>query len=118
MNSKRKGSAGERELLEILRRHGIEAARNDQMYVGGAGLPDILATISGREWHIEAKRCESLRLNEWLEQAYHDAAKTPQRIPVVIFRRSRQKWHVAISLDNLFSLLGISEEEGGNAETP
>ena len=35
MNAKKKGSAGERELLHLLEAHGIQAHRNNQAFIGG-----------------------------------------------------------------------------------
>ena len=111
MNSKKKGSGGERELLEQLHQYGIQAERNDQRYLSGEGLPDILARIGGKELHIEAKRCEKIRLTEWIDQANYDSSFTPHRIPIIIFRRNRQPWYCTISFENLMKLLGIQKAE-------
>ena len=50
-NSKRKGDAAERELLEVLSSSGIPAERHQQGlladFKGGHGNPDISATIAG-----------------------------------------------------------------------
>ena len=63
MNSKAKGSAGERELCEYLTEAGYPAHRNDQRYTGGKGNPDIDA--EGLETlHIECKRVEHLNIAE------------------------------------------------------
>ena len=117
MNSKKKGSGGERELLELLHRYGIQAERNDQRYLSGEGLPDILARISGKEIHVEAKRCEKLKLTEWIAQANYDVSFTPHRIPIVIFRRNRQPWYCTISFENFMKLLNIEKKEDESHET-
>lgn len=94
MNSKRKGSAGERELAGILRAHGYDAHRNDQMYKGGKGNPDVaLAGV-----HIECKRCERLSLYDALAQAARDAGDNVP--PVVMHRRNHAPWVVVMRLED------------------
>ena len=96
MNSKAKGSAGERELAAILTAEGFDARRNDQRYTGGVGNPDV--TAEGLEqYHIETKRTERLRLGEAMQQAIHDA---DGKIPLVMHRRSRQPWLVTMRLSD------------------
>ena len=49
MNSKAKGSAGERELCMWLTAHGYPARRNEQRYIGGKGKPtrtDVFLPLS------------------------------------------------------------------------
>ena len=98
MNSKRKGSAGERELAGILRAHGYDAHRNDQMYVGGTENPDI--TLPGV--HIECKRTEALRLYDAMEQAARDA--NGKALPVVMHRRNHSPWLAIMRLDDWIQL--------------
>ena len=52
INSKRKGSNGEREIAKILRDHGYEARRGQQ-YSGANGDADVIG-VPGV--HIEVKR--------------------------------------------------------------
>jgi len=96
MNSKRKGNAGERELLSILQQHG-EAARNDQTFIGGKGNPDILYYDGRAHYHIECKRTEKLNIHAALRQAESDAEDA---IPVVIFRRNREPWYITMRLED------------------
>ena len=99
MNSKRKGSDGERELLTILRGNGFpDAVRNDQMYIGGWKNPDISASFHGIRLHIEVKRVERLNITSAMAQAVSDAAGTA--FPVVIHRTNRQPWLVTFRLDD------------------
>lgn len=95
MNSKAKGSAGERELAAFLTAAGFPAHRSDQRFTGGENNPDVAA--EGLEaYHIECKRCEKLNLGAAMEQAVHDAhGKTP----IVIHRWNRQPWLVTMALD-------------------
>ena len=94
MNSKRKGSAGERELRDFLTAQGFPAHRNDQRFVGGVGNPDISA-VGLEAFHIEVKRVERLNVSEAMRQAERDAAG---RIPCVMHRRSREPWLVTMRL--------------------
>lgn len=110
MNSKKKGSAGERELLHLLEAHGIEAHHNLQQFVGGVDNPDIAATVCGIPLHVECKRTERLRLSEAVTQAVHDA--NGHALPVVVHRSNRQPWLVTVRLEDVFQLLKGDKEHG------
>lgn len=103
MNVKRKGTAGENELAELLRQSGIRAYRNDQIYTGGRENPDVQAEISGLPLHIEVKRVERLNVPEAMSQAIRDAAE--DAFPVLAHRRNREKWLVTMPLLPLIELL-------------
>ncbi len=95
-NSKRKGSAGERELCEVLTAAGHKAHRNDQMFKGGKNNPDVSA--EGLEaYHIEAKRVERLNVHEAMKQAERDAGN---KIPIVAHRRNHEPWLVTLYLQD------------------
>lgn len=100
MNSKRKGSAGERELCEYLTAEGFPAHRNEQRYTGGKGNPDIDAE-GLEQLHIEVKRCEKLNVSAAMQQAQADAVN---RIPVVAHRRSREKWLITMQLQDFLRM--------------
>ena len=94
--SKRKGSAGERELCALLTARGFPAQRNDQRYIGGRGNPDIDA--QGLEgYHFEVKRVERLNVHEAMRQAVGDAV---ERVPAVVHRRSREPWLITMRLED------------------
>ena len=101
MNSKRKGSAGERELCDLLQQAGL-AHRNDQRYVGGVDRPDISLLVGGQTFHVECKRAEKLSLYEAYEQAERDA--NGHAVPVVMHRRSRKPWLVVMTLSDWLKL--------------
>ena len=107
MNVKRKGTAGENELADILRRSGIRAYRNDQIFKGGKGNPDVFAEIGTTLLHIEVKRVEKLNVPEAMHQAIRDRADG--HFPVLCHRRNREKWLVTMPLDELIDRL----KEGG-----
>ena len=96
MNSKRKGSAGERELCEYLTAAGFPAHRNEQKYTGGKGNPDIDAE-GLEQLHIEVKRVEKLNVSAAMRQAEADAES---RTPVVIHRRNREQWLITMRLQD------------------
>lgn len=103
MNSKRKGSAGERELCALLQQTGL-AYRNDQRYVGGVDNPDIALQANGQTFHVECKRTEKLSLYEAYEQAERDA--NGHAVPVVMHRRSRKPWLCVMRLEDWLNLVG------------
>lgn len=102
MNAKRKGSAGERELLHLLEAHGIPAHRNLQQFVGGVDNPDIAATVCGLPVHLEVKRQERLRLSAAVAQAVHDANN--HALPVVVHRSNRQPWLLTARLEDILQI--------------
>lgn len=95
MNSKNKGSRGERELAEELRKYGFDDAKRMQQFCGGADSPDV-SGIDGI--HIECKRVEKLNIYDAMEQSERDSeGKT---LPAVFHRRNRKKWLVTMYLQD------------------
>lgn len=85
VNSKRKGSNGEREAAEYLRGLGFASARRTQQYCGTEGTSDVVADELPHV-HIEVKYglCEKYRFDvgtaHWqdaCDQAYHDSGEHP-----------------------------------------
>ena len=103
LNSKKKGSAGEREFLHLLEERGVEARRNEQRYVGGLDNPDISAQLGGVPIHFEIKRAERFRLYDALEQAQRDA--NGHALPVVAHRQNRRPWVVVMTLEDFLSIM-------------
>ena len=111
MNSKRKGSAGERELCGLLQGAGFtEAHRNNQQYIGGLENPDI--STPGLHW--EVKRTERFNAYEAMEQAEKDA--NGKKTPIVAHRRNRKPWLVVMKLEDWLTILrstqGPERQEG------
>lgn len=86
MNSKAKGSAGERELCVWLTAHGYPARRNEQRYIGGKGNADVVA-----------EGLERLNVPAAMQQAERDA---DGRIPAVVHRRNREPWLITMHLED------------------
>ena len=101
INSKRKGSQGERDIAAILREHGYADARRSQQYCGHNGDPDVVG-LPG--FHLEVKRVERLNLDAAFEQSVRDAKEG--EIPVVVHRRNRKPWMVTIRLEDFLLLIG------------
>lgn len=92
MNSKNKGTRGERELAEKLREYGFDAHRGQQ-FSGGYDSPDVYG-LPGI--HIEVKRVERLNISEAYRQAERDADR--KAIPAVFHRKNRERWMVTVDL--------------------
>lgn len=103
MNAKRKGTAGEHELVNLLQGYGIRAYRNDQIFKGGKGNPDVSAEIAGTPVHFEVKRVEKLNVSEAVSQAVRDAAA--DYFPAVAHRRNREQWLLTVPLVPFLDLL-------------
>ena len=98
MNSKQKGKRGELEAASFLRELGFPETRRTAQYCGNTGRADDIIGVEGL--HIEVKRCEQVRIMDWLEQAERDSAEGA--IPVVMFRRSREPWYVCLPAKDFF----------------
>lgn len=106
VNSKAKGKKGELELVEELRQCGYANARRSAQYCGNTGdAPDILG-VDGL--HIEVKRREQIQDEVFIQQAEKEAKKGI--VPVVMYRRSREKWKVCLRLDVFMAIWGELSE--------
>ena len=103
MNVKRKGTAGENELAELLRAEGIRAYRNDQIFKGGQGNPDVRAELERLKLHVEVKRVEKLNVPEAVHQAERDAEAGT--LPMVAHRRNREKWLMTMPLSVFIQII-------------
>lgn len=97
--SQRKGADGERELAAILREYGYEIKRGGSMSFGE--VPDLVG-LPGV--HIEVKRCEQVRLSEWMQQAERDSQHFKDGLPAIFHRRSREGWRVTMNLADFMRL--------------
>ena len=100
--SRDKGKVGEREVANILISLGFPARRTAQ-YCGNTGDASDVVGVDG--FHLEVKRCETIRLPEWIAQAERDCGG---KIPVVLFRRSKEPWRAVIPMIDLFQLIAES----------
>ena len=109
MNSKDKGKRGELEVAHILTFFGFDSRRTAQ-YCGNTG---DAADVTGLEgFHIEVKRCETTKIWDWIAQAHRDHKEG--EIPLVVFRKSRERWQVVLDFEDFLKILGGKED--GNKE--
>lgn len=113
MNSKRKGSDGERELAQFLREHGY-SGRRGQQYSGANGDADVEG-LPGI--HIECKRVEKLNIDEAMEQSIRDTFADSLKqgitiIPTVFHRRNRKQWKVTMLAEDFLKIY----ENGGRPD--
>lgn len=97
--SRDKGKRGERELVEFLRDHGVDARRGVQ-YQGGPDSPDVVHDMRGV--HVECKRTERFRIYEAIEQAR--AEKKDGDIPAVFHRMNGRPWVVVLDAADFLAL--------------
>ena len=100
VNGKQKGSAGERELAEVLRSHGF-AARRTQQYCGASTDSSDVISADLPDIHFECKRVERLNIDDAMAQAIRDAK---DRVPVVAHRRNRGEWMATMRLGDFLEL--------------
>lgn len=102
INGKRKGKAGELEVVRLCRAQGY-AARRSAQYCGNnaAGTADVVG-LPGI--NVEVKRVEHLNLDDALAQAVRDAGKTTGNIPAVFHRKNGAGWKVTMRADDWFRL--------------
>lgn len=86
-SQRNKGATGERELFAALSELlGFAVRRNiGQARSGGADGLDVPG------WAIECKRCETLAIAAWWQQACRQA-EAMNRKPVLFYRQSRRPW--------------------------
>ena len=99
--SQRKGRAGELELARLLQGYGYDVQPGWAQSYGE--VPDLTG-VHGI--HIEAKRCEQVRLSEWMAQAVRDADRFQDGAPAVFHRRNRSGWLVTMRFQDWISLYG------------
>jgi len=103
INSRAKEAQGERELAGYLREQGWQKARRTQQYAGNpeGGSGDVVC--ENFPFHIEGKRCQALKPEEWMAQAKRDCPTG--KIPAVFFRRNgRKEWLVVLTADDVCEL--------------
>ena len=99
----KKGEAGERELVGLLRAAGFPAVWGGNRTFGA--VPDI-SGLGGV--HIECKRVEYLNLGNALAQSERDAQRFQDGLPVVIHRRDAEPWLVTMRLTDWLRLYGAA----------
>lgn len=104
-SSQRKGRAGELELVKVLQGYGFEDVQAGEPVSYGS-TPDLVG-LPGV--HVEVKRCEQLRLPEWMRQAQRDAERFQDGVPVIFHRKNREPWLVTLRLDDFIEIYRRNE---------
>ena len=104
VNSRDKGARGEREFSDLCKTEGFQNCRRGQQFSGidgndVVGLPHI---------HIEVKRVQALNIEKAIIQSRADAKE--DEIPIVAFRRNREKWKVCMDAEDWFKLYRAYEK--------
>lgn len=102
---RRKGAAGELEVVHLLRAAGWGFAERTSRGVAQKGRCDIANGPAGCA--IEVKRQERLAVPAALDQLARNAG--PHDIPILIHRPSRHEWMATLPLDELLPLLRLKE---------
>jgi len=99
MNSKQKGSRGEREFASLCREAGYDNARRGQQFKGGNDSPDVegLPRV-----HVEVKRVERLNIHDAMQQSIRDSEG--RALPIVAHRRNGDKWMITMQAEDWFAL--------------
>ena len=102
MNSKQKGSRGERMLRDVWRSHGYTDAHRSQQY---SGKGESSADIEGIDplLHIECKVGYTYKtIYDFMDQAVSDSKEG--QIPVVNCKMDRKEWLCVMRLDDFIEL--------------
>lgn len=98
VNSKQKGTRGEREWSSFCKSQGYDTRRSQQ-YCGANGDADVIG-IDGL--HMEVKRVERLNIYDAINQATADSRDG--EMPIVAHRKNNHNWLVTMSAEDFFKL--------------
>jgi hypothetical protein len=97
-SQRRRGAAGELEVVRLCREAGFPASRNlNQPRDGGADIVGIAGVA------IEVKRTERADVWSWWQQAEGNAG--PTNLPIVAFRRDSSSWLAVTDFAELLALI-------------
>lgn len=100
--SRDKGKRAEREVVNILKAHGYKDAHRTAQVKGNTGEAADVIGLPG--FHLEVKHQETVRLDEWWQQAVHDSAFTGD-IPLLVHRKNNQRWKVTMDFETFLGVI-------------
>ena len=106
MNSKKKGSRGERACRDVWKAHGYTDAHRSQQY---SGKGESSADIEGVSplLHIEVKVGYTYKtIYDFLEQAKRDAK---DKIPIVNCKMDNKEWLCVLRLDDFIEIFKAAD---------
>lgn len=94
-----------RDTFRVIFKDRLEPEDIESRQMGGAGVDVIFSPASKKliPFDIECKAQEKLQVHAALRQASENA--TPERIPLLIFKRSHEKIYVALEYDHFMKLI-------------
>lgn len=99
INSKAKGSRGEREFSNLCKEYGFNTYRSQQF--SGANHDADVEGIPGI--HIEVKRVEKLNVSNAMKQAIRD--KADGEVAIVAHRKDREEWLVTMRATDFLEMV-------------
>lgn len=111
VNSRQKGARGERYVAAKFREYGYDAHRTAQ-FRGNTGQAADVEGIPGI--HAEVKFQETLRLQDWLDQAKRDAEKAGDGLPTVFHKKNNAELLVTMEFSTWIQL--YREWESGRGD--
>ena len=108
MNSKQKGSRGERQCRDVWKKHGFEDAHRSQQYSGkGESSADVEGVFD--KLHIEVKLGYQYKtVYGFMDQAVRDAKDG--EIPIVNCRMDNKEWLCVMRLEDFIELFKKGEK--------
>lgn len=103
INSKKKGGAGEREVVDLFKKYGY-LARRSQQFCGKSGDASDVILPEFPEAHVEVKRTETISIYKVLEQVVADN-KHLKPLELIFHRRNQQDWVCIMPEKTFFTLL-------------
>ena len=112
---RQKGNTYERELAQDLRLSGLDKNARRMVLSGGAfGLEGDIQT--DLPIHIEAKRQETTKFQEWYRQSEGSASKV--KIPVVVWRENQGQSFVFFKWNDFMEICKFAIDGGWKARLP
>ena len=102
INSRAKGAKGEREVVQLLRDHGLTAKRGLIQNRDGSEAPDVIC-LEHPEWWIEVKR--GPHATKWRKAITQAEAACGVATPILFSRVDNDRWFVHMDAHEFLELL-------------
>jgi hypothetical protein len=106
VNSRRKGTVGERLACHAIREATGFSAKRTQQYRGTTDSSDV-EVAEMPELFVEVKREERLQVHKAMAKAVADAAT---KLPLILHRKNNTEWLVTVRLTDLRRLADVVEK--------
>lgn len=94
-SQREKGANAEREVAQLIRKHGFNARRGQVFN----HEPDIITDIPV---HLEIKRQETTKIHEWMKQS---TEQSRGQSPAVVHRRNREDWLITMKFEDWLEII-------------